>query len=752
MADQSSNNDIPVVSLRLSALQLPKRDLLTGSDPFAVVYLRDSSHPDDGWLEHGRTETLRNAPNPSWVTQFDIKFVFELLQEVRVAIYDRDSADERLTKHDYIGVCEFALAQAVTANSSPLRLSLTNEIDKKRHPGFLEVSCESCTSTEPSTVYLDLGVHWKNATLSHTRQYFQIRRQRPDASWTVVYHSEPSKPFDRHVRWKSAVLSMQSLTGGDRDCNLNFTIFSQRRVSASRTSTDGFERATFEMRYEDLLQLLPGSTRELVPCSVDSPKGLSRLLRRSTLLSPNERVSGVDACGNLIIYSCREVREYEFLDFILGGCELSVSVAIDFSSSNGNPLSPSSRHYVGETASPEETTTSRKVPSTKLADVAIANGVHSEESPVHSGSTVHSTDVQRADNHEDMQQEPVANGDPDKGDSRARPEVVKPKQTPNVDAGRDGKQGVVTTQSGSDNITDANASSASPAGRGSAEEPGKLGNPAKANGTVLAPTVAIGNDEARSGEKQANGDRISSRSEDSGQKNLNYKKAIAVDQDPGEESRGMRVQVRKRNRPVRFDSSATAGRDSQRGNGSQLAVDEENVESQEGKAGFPSGRRSHAAANHSRESEEDGGVQDGGIRPSFGSTPAADTGQDDLCYATAESYHPFAELERTTPFAHLEAISRNEYELAIRVVISILSNYVSGEKYGCYGFGALVPRERTGFELSHCFPLGGVAVCDGVDGIIEHYRQTCMCVCPLLFSMTTDLGASSIRSSFHTCC
>eukprot|EP00118_Oscarella_pearsei_P008025 m.40387 g.40387 ORF g.40387 m.40387 type:complete len:193 (+) comp32962_c0_seq2:941-1519(+) len=34
-----------------------------------------------------------------------------------------------------------------------------------------------------------------------------------------------------------------------------------------------------------------------------------------------------------------------FMDFIKGGCEISLSVAVDFTASNGNPDSPSSLHY-----------------------------------------------------------------------------------------------------------------------------------------------------------------------------------------------------------------------------------------------------------------------------------------------------------------------------------------------------------------------------------------------------------------------
>lgn len=37
-----------------------------------------------------------------------------------------------------------------------------------------------------------------------------------------------------------------------------------------------------------------------------------------------------------------------FLDYIFGGCEINVHVAIDFTLSNGDPRSPDSLHYLNQ--------------------------------------------------------------------------------------------------------------------------------------------------------------------------------------------------------------------------------------------------------------------------------------------------------------------------------------------------------------------------------------------------------------------
>ncbi|XP_058011632.1 copine-2 isoform X6 [Ahaetulla prasina] len=50
--------------------------------------------------------------------------------------------------------------------------------------------------------------------------------------------------------------------------------------------------------------------------------------------------------GIIIVKSCKITRDYSFLDYILGGCQLMFTVGIDFTASNGNPRDPTSLHYI----------------------------------------------------------------------------------------------------------------------------------------------------------------------------------------------------------------------------------------------------------------------------------------------------------------------------------------------------------------------------------------------------------------------
>uniref|UniRef100_G3NAQ9 Copine 3 n=1 Tax=Gasterosteus aculeatus aculeatus TaxID=481459 RepID=G3NAQ9_GASAC len=50
--------------------------------------------------------------------------------------------------------------------------------------------------------------------------------------------------------------------------------------------------------------------------------------------------------GVICIKNCQVVKEYTFLDYIMGGCQINFTIAIDFTGSNGDPSSPQSLHYI----------------------------------------------------------------------------------------------------------------------------------------------------------------------------------------------------------------------------------------------------------------------------------------------------------------------------------------------------------------------------------------------------------------------
>lgn len=49
--------------------------------------------------------------------------------------------------------------------------------------------------------------------------------------------------------------------------------------------------------------------------------------------------------GDMNFNTLRIAQRYTFLEYIFGGCEISLALSVDFTLSNGNPNDPNSLHY-----------------------------------------------------------------------------------------------------------------------------------------------------------------------------------------------------------------------------------------------------------------------------------------------------------------------------------------------------------------------------------------------------------------------
>ena len=49
--------------------------------------------------------------------------------------------------------------------------------------------------------------------------------------------------------------------------------------------------------------------------------------------------------GNLMLQNLKVEKQHSFLEYIFGGCEVDLTLAIDFTLSNGDPRNRSSLHY-----------------------------------------------------------------------------------------------------------------------------------------------------------------------------------------------------------------------------------------------------------------------------------------------------------------------------------------------------------------------------------------------------------------------
>jgi hypothetical protein len=342
-----------VVELHISGANMPKLDLLSHSDPFAVLYVprhqatmvhdarcgvdastgaaRDRREHD--WVEVGRTERLKNCVHPHFTTSFVLDFAFEERQPLLVEFYDSDKHGcAQLSSHDYIGAAQLTVADVVGNSacqaSRPLRgadgetlrrgasctvtgeevAACANVLHLKlrgsklaNHDGPFGLSdpyldfCKSRTD-DPSTA---------GTLQEHTLRCLDVAQQAAGSPCsTRVFHTEVvMNSLD--PRWAPLSVPVQTLCNGDTRRAVRLNVWDWEAGGEH-----DFMGAT-HTTVEQLLGLSGGGALKLVDA-----RG--------------------KACGAVIVDEAVLEHRVTFLDYLHAGLQMPLTCAIDFTASNRN--------------------------------------------------------------------------------------------------------------------------------------------------------------------------------------------------------------------------------------------------------------------------------------------------------------------------------------------------------------------------------------------------------------------------------
>lgn len=331
----------------VSCRNLPKVEFSSPSDPFIVISQKiDSINIKNGsnvkicdrirYQELAKTEVIMDNHNPDFSKQIKIIYKFQEVQIIRLDVYDADTKNmSKLTYHDYIGYCEFVLGDLVSTQNSKLVIKIKNR--KTQQPLFFKsypvVCIVRCETTSPSDAWVDLQfagnhlpkmdwglvhtytlyIYTQTATLvlnihrfGKIDGYLQIYRQAIDGGWMSVYQTEVVKHNYNPV-WNSFKISVQRLCNGDVDRPILVRCWDWNKNA--------------EPDYAGELQT---SLRELTA-------------KESKIF--HQKKNGIytkKKCGTLTILQMEITRKISFLQYITGGMEIQLMIAIDFTDSNGN--------------------------------------------------------------------------------------------------------------------------------------------------------------------------------------------------------------------------------------------------------------------------------------------------------------------------------------------------------------------------------------------------------------------------------
>ncbi|KAL0481100.1 hypothetical protein AKO1_012868 [Acrasis kona] len=317
------------VELSFACSNLKNMDLLSLSDPQIILYMRESFIQP--WNEVGRTEIIWNNLNPRFVKSIPVTYCFEKNQMCRFVVIDiDDKTTTNADKQDFIGQIDCTLAEIVTFRGSLFRKELfdpTHPNDNKR--GEIAIRSEQ-VSVQNALITFTNGLRAEKLDkkdffgtsgmlLHFTHPFIIISRVTENGEFQPVHRTEFYKR-NLNPTWRPFSITSQKLCNGDDQRTLRFECYDYNN-NGKHNLIGSCDTSLSELLKNQPLQF--------------------QLIHPDKKLKKKKYINS----GTLFINNVTFEQRYTFLEYIKGGYEINLMVAIDFTASNGDPLDPNSLHY-----------------------------------------------------------------------------------------------------------------------------------------------------------------------------------------------------------------------------------------------------------------------------------------------------------------------------------------------------------------------------------------------------------------------
>ncbi|KAK6125679.1 hypothetical protein DH2020_040571 [Rehmannia glutinosa] len=314
------------IELSLSASKLLDRDIVSKSDPMAVVYMKRR----DGKLDElGRTEVIMNNLNPNWIQKINVTYQFEIVQPLIFHVYDIDSKYHnlpvkmlKLEDQDFLGEASCVVSEIVTKRNWSLTMNLHNRDGRGlKNLGTLSVHAEETVASRNAVEITFRCSALENKDLfSKSDPFLRISRTVENGGSVPICKTEVVNN-NLNPAWKPVRLTMQQFLSKENPLVIECFDF----------NSSGNHQ---------LMGKLQKSIAELE--TLNQSKAGANFFLPSSGFRHHDKV----LMSQIFVDGFFEKQLYSFLDYISSGFELSFMVAVDFTGSNGNPRSPDSLHYI----------------------------------------------------------------------------------------------------------------------------------------------------------------------------------------------------------------------------------------------------------------------------------------------------------------------------------------------------------------------------------------------------------------------
>ncbi|CAI2362928.1 unnamed protein product [Moneuplotes crassus] len=306
------------LQLFISCRKLRDLDYISKSDPFVEVYLKNDER--SSWILVGKTETIQNNLNPDFSTPIIIDYFFEKTQDIRFEVWDQDpSRKEKQGSHTT------KVAHLLGARDQTYFAALSKSEKSKKNCGSIFVTTDAVKDTNKSVI-INLqcsGLKSKKeffGLINTNHPFLEIKRCRTreptmeNAKNAIkVYTSKVLKPT-LNPSFDLGEISLDKLCNSDIDLPLLFQVWSYQKSGKHR-----------------IYGTVQGSVREMIDQICEN----HQIIKRQG-----------NPYGTMTFSRFDLIEKPTMVDYLRSGWKISLSVAIDFTASNGELSDPNSLHFI----------------------------------------------------------------------------------------------------------------------------------------------------------------------------------------------------------------------------------------------------------------------------------------------------------------------------------------------------------------------------------------------------------------------
>ncbi|KAG0335537.1 Copine-8 [Podila horticola] len=300
----------PKLELKIKCKGLADLDFLSKSDPQCFVFLMDQKTRTWSKEPIGKTEMILNKLDCEFVKSIIIDYRFESIQPIRFTVVDVDNrSNPAWTAQELVGHFDTEVGKIVGSRGRTLAGRLEHPQHRSSNRGTVVVSAEE-QSQSKRVIKFNIEatkLTKKGLFTSDPSSFFVIHRASENGVFAPIYQSPVVRSKSNPI-WAEFSMKEIQLCNGDPNRQLKIEV-KKHKENGRRTPVFTFA------------ELLGSSLPKSFPLS-PMPAGTELMIRRMIVTEPPS-----------------------FLDYLAGGVQLNLVVAIDFTQSNGDPRHPQSLHY-----------------------------------------------------------------------------------------------------------------------------------------------------------------------------------------------------------------------------------------------------------------------------------------------------------------------------------------------------------------------------------------------------------------------